>query len=44
MVKNSVFQLRICSMSVIVLFVSIAISVEINRKHYFQNELRIVKK
>jgi len=40
--KNSILQLRIStSNSVIVLFLSVVVSREINRRHYFQSHLPI---
>ena len=39
MLKNSVLYLTICSVGVIVLFLSAVVSMEIIRRHYFQSEL-----
>ena len=43
MLKNYVLQLRTCSISAIVVFVSVVVSMEINRKHYFQSNLYLVR-
>ena len=39
MIQNSVLQLGIYSISLIVLFVSVTASMEINRRHYFQSNI-----
>jgi len=40
MLKNSILQLRIAlSNRIIVLFVSVVVSMEINRRYYFQSDL-----
>lgn len=42
MLKNSIWQLRSCSVQyVIVLFVSVLVSVEINRRHYLRSDLHL---
>ena len=42
MLKNSFLMWRICSNSVIRLFVSFVVSMEINRRHYFWSDLHII--